>query len=50
VLTSGPAGGASPKVSSPCVCHYTGMLLNGNVFDSSVKRGTPATLKPNQVI
>ena len=46
----GPVQGMSPKVNSPCVCHYTGMLIDGTVFDSSYRRGTPATFAPNQVI
>ena len=50
VLRSGPPGGKSPDASSPCKCHYTGTLIDGTVFDSSVKRGKPATFAPNQVI
>ena len=50
VLSSGPPDGKSPERASPCVCHYTGTLLDGTVFDSSVQRGTPATFAPNQVI
>ena len=38
------------KVSSPCSCHYEGWTIDGNVFDSSYKRGTPTTFAPNQVI
>ena len=30
--------------------HYTGRLIDGTVFDSSVERGEPATFKPSQVI
>ena len=30
--------------------HYTGTLLNGQVFDSSVERGTPAEFGLAQVI
>ena len=50
VLASGPPSGERPTADSPCVCHYKGTLLNGNEFDSSVKRGKPATFKPSQVI
>lgn len=32
------------------MCHYTGKLLDGTVFDSSVDRGSPAKFAPNQVI
>ena len=49
VLRSGD-GGSHPTANSPCVCHYKGTLLNGNEFDSSIKRGKPATFKPSQVI
>ena len=30
--------------------HYEGKLLDGRVFDSSYKRGVPASFRPNQVI
>ena len=30
--------------------HYTGRLIDGTVFDSSVERGAPATFGVNQVI
>ena len=30
--------------------HYTGMLTDGKVFDSSVDRGQPATFPLNRVI
>ena len=30
--------------------HYVGKLINGDVFDSSVARGTPAQFAPNRVI
>jgi len=42
--------GPTPAVNSPCVCHYHGSLIDGTVFDSSVKRGSPLTFAPNQVI
>ena len=31
-------------------CHYTGKLLNGTVFDSSVQRGEPTVFGVGQVI
>lgn len=37
-------------VQSKVTCHYEGRLLNGTVFDSSKKRGIPATFPLNQVI
>ncbi len=48
VLASGK--GASPKASDRVKVHYTGTLLNGEVFDSSIKRGEPATFQVDQVI
>lgn len=42
--------GAIPTATDKVKCHYHGTLLNGNVFDSSVERGTPATFGVNQVI
>eukprot|EP00240_Pyramimonas_obovata_P011571 CAMPEP_0118935132 /NCGR_PEP_ID=MMETSP1169-20130426/14963_1 /TAXON_ID=36882 /ORGANISM="Pyramimonas obovata, Strain CCMP722" /LENGTH=145 /DNA_ID=CAMNT_0006878119 /DNA_START=91 /DNA_END=528 /DNA_ORIENTATION=+ len=50
VIKSGPAGGPSPKASTPCECHYRGTLMDGTEFDSSYRRGTPTTFAPNQVI
>ena len=42
--------GDMPKATSTVVVHYTGTLLDGTVFDSSVKRGQPATFPVNGVI
>lgn len=42
--------GEKPKDTSTVVVHYTGTLLDGTVFDSSVKRGQPATFPVNGVI
>ena len=42
--------GASPKVTDTVKVHYHGTLIDGTVFDSSVKRGEPATFGLNQVI
>jgi len=42
--------GASPVATSQVTVHYTGYLLNGKKFDSSVDRGQPATFGLNQVI
>jgi FKBP-type peptidyl-prolyl cis-trans isomerase FklB len=39
-----------PTATSSVTCHYEGKLLNGKVFDSSVKRGMPATFPLNRVI
>lgn len=50
VLKSGPADGAHPEAQSKIVCHYRGTLLNGSEFDSSHKRGSPATFKPASLV
>ena len=42
--------GAKPSAESTVTCHYTGSLLDGTVFDSSVERNEPASFKLNQVI
>jgi len=42
--------GKTPKANSKVTVHYTGTLLDGTVFDSSVKRGQPATFGVSQVI
>merc|ERR1711971_162702 len=50
VIKEGPADAPSPGVSDPCSCHYRGTLIDGTEFDSSYKRGQPATFAPRQVI
>ncbi len=42
--------GKHPKANDQVKVHYTGKLLNGKVFDSSVQRGEPITFGLNQVI
>jgi FKBP-type peptidyl-prolyl cis-trans isomerase len=42
--------GASPKPTDTVKVHYTGKLVDGTVFDSSVERGTPATFPVKGVI
>lgn len=42
--------GAQPTAQDEVTVHYTGKLLNGQVFDSSVSRGEPATFPLNRVI
>jgi FKBP-type peptidyl-prolyl cis-trans isomerase FkpA len=51
VYTEVKAGaGDAPKATDTVKVHYTGKLTDGTVFDSSVKRGEPATFPLNQVI
>ncbi|HUJ43768.1 MAG TPA: FKBP-type peptidyl-prolyl cis-trans isomerase [Opitutaceae bacterium] len=45
-----PGAGAYPKATDTVKVHYTGTLLNGTVFDSSVQRNEPAEFALNQVI
>ncbi|MCQ2350732.1 MAG: FKBP-type peptidyl-prolyl cis-trans isomerase [Paludibacteraceae bacterium] len=42
--------GKKPKATDKVKCHYEGMLLDGTIFDSSVKRGEPAVFGVSQVI
>ena len=42
--------GKSPKATDTVLAHYTGTLINGTKFDSSIDRGEPATFPVNQVI
>lgn len=48
VLTEG--NGPVATDSTDVEVHYEGSLIDGTVFDSSYKRGKPATFKPSQVI
>lgn len=48
VLKAG--SGASPKESDQVTVHYEGKLVDGSVFDSSIRRGQPATFQVGGVI
>ncbi len=48
VITEGT--GPKPTAYNKVTCHYHGTLTDGTVFDSSVKRGQPASFPLNQVI
>jgi FKBP-type peptidyl-prolyl cis-trans isomerase FklB len=45
-----PGNGPIPKSNDKVRVHYTGSLINGKVFDSSVQRGEPAVFGVTQVI
>lgn len=48
VITEGD--GEKPGPKSMVKCHYHGTTIAGKIFDSSVKRGTPASFPLNKVI
>lgn len=48
ILTTGT--GPKPTATDSVVCNYRGTLINGTEFDSSYKRGQPATFGVGQVI
>jgi FKBP-type peptidyl-prolyl cis-trans isomerase len=45
-----PGTGPAPKPEETVKVHYTGKLVNGTVFDSSVERGEPVEFQLNEVI
>ncbi len=49
VLTAG-TGDAHPAETSKVTVHYTGWTTDGEMFDSSINRGTPAQFPLNRVI
>ena len=48
ILTAGT--GPKPAATDSVVCNYRGTLIDGTEFDSSYKRGQPATFGVSQVI
>jgi FKBP-type peptidyl-prolyl cis-trans isomerase FkpA len=50
IRTVKPGDGPQPKETDRVKVHYHGTLADGTVFDSSVKRGQPATFPLNGVI
>ena len=50
ITTVKEGSGASPKSADVVKVHYKGTLTDGKEFDSSYKRGQPATFPLNRVI
>jgi FKBP-type peptidyl-prolyl cis-trans isomerase len=48
ILTAGT--GPKPTAADTVICNYRGTLINGKEFDSSYKRGQPATFPVGRVI
>jgi FKBP-type peptidyl-prolyl cis-trans isomerase FklB len=48
ILTEG--SGPKPGPTQTVTCHYHGTVIDGRVFDSSVRRGQPASFPLNRVI
>ena len=48
IITEGT--GKKPSATDRVECHYEGALIDGTVFDSSIRRGEPAVFGVNQVI
>ena len=48
IITQGT--GEKPTAYNTVTCHYHGTTIKGEVFDSSVKRGQPASFPLNAVI
>ena len=48
VITEG--NGKKPSATDRVKCHYEGTLIDGTLFDRSIKRGQPAVFGVNQVI
>ena len=44
------SNGPKPKASDTVKCHYEGRLINGTVFDSSIRRNEPAEFPVSGVI
>lgn len=47
---SKPGEGPAPKLTDTVTAHYTGALVDGTVFDSSVQRGEPVTFPLSSMI
>jgi len=49
VLTKG-TGDSHPTISTTCLCHYEGTLIDGTVFDSTYDQNKPKSFIPHDVI
>ena len=49
-IIDNPGTGEKPTIQNTVTVHYHGYFTNGNVFDSSINRGTPAEFPLSQVI
>ena len=50
IIKEGNPTAVRAKATDRVECHYEGTLIDGTLFDSSIKRGQPATFGVNQVI
>lgn len=50
VINEGDPTSPRAKAADRVRCHYEGQLIDGTIFDSSIKRGQPAIFGVNQVI
>src|SRR6185503_13452397 len=50
IRTITPGAGASPTATDVVKVHYEGKLIDGAIFDSSIKRGQPAEFPLNGVV
>ena len=50
VVASGPASGPHPGPRDEVKLDYVGQLTNGQVFDSTLARGTPAVLRVEELV
>ena len=50
IVHTKPGTGASPKAADTVKVHYRGTLADGKEFDSSYKRGAPATFALGRVV
>ena len=50
IVRSGPADGMRPALQDEVKVHYEGKLIDGKVFDSSIKAGEPRSFRVNQVV